>query len=212
MQIKQLEKACRSFIEQSGEGDAAHDVSHIQRVVENAKSILSKEPEPADLEVVLPAAWLHDSVVLPKNHPDRKNASALAAEKAAEFLSNIDYPKNKIPAVAHAIEAHSFSAGIKPATPEAQIVQDADRLDALGAIGIARCFAVGGELARPLYHPDDPFAISREPDDSIWTIDHFYKKLFRLPDLLNTSTAQEMAKERVLFMKSFLKQLSSEIK
>lgn len=210
MLIKQLEKACRSFIERSGEGDAAHDISHIQRVVENAKSILSKEP--ADREIVLAAAWLHDSVVLPKNHPDRKKASVLAAEKAAEFLSKVDYPKNKIPAVAHAIEAHSFSAGIKPATPEAQIVQDADRLDALGAIGIARCFAVGGELARPFYHTDDPFATSREPDDSIWTIDHFYKKLFRLPDLLNTSTAQEIAKERVLFMKTFLKQLSSEIK
>lgn len=210
MQTKQLEKACRLFIEESGEGDAAHDIAHIKRVVENAKSILAKEP--ADREIILAAAWLHDMVVLPKDHPDRKKASALAAEKAAEFLSKLDYPGNKIPDVAHAIEAHSFSAGIKPVTPEAQIVQDADRLDALGAIGVARCFAVGGELARPFYHPDDPFAISREPDDSTWTIDHFYEKLFRLPELLNTSTAQEIAKERVLFMKTFLKQLSSEIK
>lgn len=197
------------FLNNNTEYDAAHDIAHIKRVVRSAKKINLEES--GDDEIVIAAAWLHDCVALPKNHPDRKKSSTLAAQKAAVFLGTVGFPASKIPAVAHAIEAHSFSAGLEPKTIEAKIVQDADRLDALGAIGIARCFSVGGELSSPLYHPEDPFAESREPDDSKWTVDHFYNKLFRLPDLLNTSTAREMAKERVLFMKKFLKQLSSEI-
>lgn len=206
---KMTETIFRKFLEDNTKIDAAHDVAHVKRVVKNAERIILKEP--ADKEIVTTAAWLHDCVILPKNDPDRKKASTLAAEKAAEFLMTIDFPKNKIPAVAHAIEAHSYSAGIPPKTIEAKIVQDADRLDALGAIGIARCFSVGGELNSPMYHPDDPFAESREPDDSKWTVDHFYEKLFRLPDLLNTDTAKKLAKNRVEYMRSFLEQLSFEV-
>lgn len=209
MQLNRLETKCREFIEGSDEYDAAHDIAHIKRVVKNAKSILDNES--ADEQIVMAAAWLHDCVILSKNHPDRKKASTLAAEKAAEFLGSVVYPSNKIPAVAHAIEAHSYSGGIAPNTLEAKIVQDADRLDALGAIGIARCFSVGGELKTPIYHPDDPFATSREPDDSAWTLDHFYEKLFRLPDLLTTVTAKNLARDRVEYMRSFLKQLSIEV-
>ena len=197
------------FLDDTTEADAAHDIAHIKRVVQNAGDILLEES--ADTEIVTAAAWLHDCVIVPKNHPDRKNASTLAAQKAAEFLSTKDYPANKIPAVAHAIEAHSYSAGIPPKTMEAKIVQDADRLDALGAIGIARCFSVGGELNSSIYHPGDPFAESRELDDSRWTVDHFYEKLFKLPGLLNTNTARRIAAERVDYMKSFLSQLSTEI-
>jgi uncharacterized protein len=209
MQPNKLEERCRKFLDGQNEHDAAHDIAHIKRVVKNSTLILSNEQ--ADPQIVIAAAWLHDCIVLSKDHPDRKKASTLAAEKAAEFLSSVGYPANKIPAVAHAVEAHSYSGGIPPKTIEAKIVQDADRLDALGAIGIARCFSVGGELKRPIYHPDDPFVESREPDDSVWTVDHFYEKLFRLPELLNTDTAQKMAAERVQYMKSFLEQLSIEV-
>ena len=204
-----IDKVYRKFLEEYIDTDAAHDIAHIERVVQNAEVIHLEES--GDNEIVTAAAWLHDCVILPKNHPDRKKASTLAAQKAADFLGAIDFPANKIPAVAHAIEAHSFSAGIRPKTIEAKIVQDADRLDALGAIGIARCFSVGGELNNPMYHPDDPFAKSREPDDSKWTVDHFYKKLFRLPDLLNTEAAKKIAAERVVYMKSFLDQMSKEV-
>ena len=204
-----LERKCWKFIEQTVEKDSAHDVAHIERVVKNAKTIVSGEE--ADPEIVVAAAWLHDCVVLPKNHPDRKKASTLAAEKAVEFLKRSDFPSNKLPAVAHAIEAHSFSAGIKPVTPEAKIVQDADRLDALGAVGIARCFSVGGQLGTAIYNPDDPFCDSRQPDDKKWVVDHFYKKLFRLPESMNTISAQKIADRRVEFMREFLQQLSEEI-
>ncbi len=189
--------------------DSAHDLEHVKRVAQNALQISNKEG--GDTETVRAAAWLHDCVSLPKNHPDRSRSSILAGEKAAAFLNSIDFPKTKVKHVVHAIESHSFSAGIEPRTIEAKIVQDADRLDALGAIGVARCLMVGGKLDRPLYHSEDPFCVSREPDDSIYTIDHFYEKLFKLPELMNTERAKEMAVERIGFMKQFLNELKKEI-
>ncbi|TVQ65341.1 MAG: HD domain-containing protein, partial [Balneolaceae bacterium] len=157
----------RDFILSLPETDAAHDLAHTERVVSNAERLLTEEE--ADPEIVLAAAWLHDCVVLSKDHPDRKNASRLAAEKAEKFLGECSFPPTKISEVVHAIEAHSFSAGVAPKTIEAKIVQDADRLDALGAIGIARCLMVGGALNRPLYHPGEPLPQQRTPDDTRWT-------------------------------------------
>lgn len=211
LHLVSLENSCRQFIEKelTKEEDSAHDINHILRVVKNAKQIL--EDESADTEIVIAAAWLHDCVILPKDHPNRKNASFLAAEKAGEFLSGIEFPAEKIEAVKHAVEAHSFSAGISPTTVEAKIVQDADRLDAIGAIGIARCLMIGGKLDRPLYNPRDPLSKNRPPDDSIWTIDHFYKKLFKLPAMMHTDTAKEEANQRVRFMEEYLQELNREI-
>jgi uncharacterized protein len=205
-----LEEKCISFLKKRlNEADTAHDFAHTKRVVANAKKLLKTEQ--ADPETVLAAAWLHDCVTLPKNHPERKKASSLAAESAVQFLREIHFPDEKLEETAHAIEAHSFSAGIKPRTMEAKIVQDADRLDALGAIGIARCFAVSGELNRPIYNTDDPFCETREPDDTIWTIDHFYAKLFKLPDFMNTESARAEAEKRAKFMQRYLNQLRNEI-
>lgn len=191
------------------DSDSAHDLAHIRRVVKTALELA--ENEDADKEIVEAAAWLHDCVLLPKDHPDRGKASKLAAKKAGEFLSKARFPNEKIPGVVHAIEAHSFSGGIQPKTLEAKIVQDADRLDALGAIGIARCFVVGGKLDRAIYNPEDPFCESGVPDDSRWTVDHFKSKLFILPDVMNTKSAKQVAKKRVNFMKLFLQQLSAEM-
>lgn len=205
-----LEEKCISFLKNRlNETDTAHDFAHTKRVVANAKTLLMSER--ADSEVVLAAAWLHDCETLPKNHPERKKASAYAANTAVQFLSTIHFPTEKMEQTAHAIEAHSFSAGLTPRTMEAKIVQDADRLDALGAIGIARCFAVSGELKRPIYNSDDPFCETREPDDTIWTIDHFYTKLFKLPDTMNTESARIEAKKRAIFMELYLNRLREEI-
>lgn len=209
MTNSQLELHCRNFIISLSDVDSAHDLAHTQRVVANAKTILNEES--ADLQIVIAASWLHDCVVLSKNHPNRKQASALAAEKAISFLTDLNFPESKLKAVSHAIEAHSFSGGIIPETMEAKIVQDADRLDALGAIGIARCFIVGGQLNRQIYNPDDPFCTSHQPNDLKWTIDHFYTKLFKLPETMNTSGARKEANKRVDFMKQYLHQLTNEI-
>jgi len=199
----------RQFLLDSCNFDSAHDIAHTERVVSNA--LLLTEEEDCDEEVVLAAAWLHDCVIVPKDHPDRKKASGLAAEKAKNYLKSIQFDKKKISKVAHAIEAHSFSAGIQPKTIEAKIVQDADRLDALGAIGIARCFIVGGQMNRSLYHPEDPFCSQRDPDDAMWTVDHFYIKLFKLPEMMNLESAKREAESRVAFMKQFLKRMDQEI-
>jgi uncharacterized protein len=199
----------RKFLINDCSLDVAHDIGHIERVVKTAGNICSAEG--GDSEIVITAAWLHDCVTLPKDHPERSKSSILAGKKAAEFLHSRGFPKSKIRGVVHAIEAHSYSAGIEPKTIEAKIVQDADRLDALGAIGIARCLLIGGNLGRPLYDPDDPFCEYRSPDDSVYTIDHFYEKLFKLPDQLHTNAAKKIAVHRTEFMKSYLNQLKEEI-
>lgn len=209
MRLSELEKQCADFLKSLPATDSAHDLAHIRRVVANAKRIVANED--ADVITVIAASWLHDCVTLPKNHPERAKASKLASRKAVDFLNALDFPADKLNAVAHAIEAHSFSAGIQPETIEAKIVQDADRLDALGAIGISRCFAVGGIIDRPLYNPDDPFCENRLPDDRKWTIDHFYTKLFKLAESMNTEAAKKEAHYRTSYMRSFINQLQQEI-
>jgi uncharacterized protein len=163
------------------------------------------------MEVVVPAAWLHDLVIIPKNDPRRSKASRLSAEAAIVFLNEIKYPTEFHQAIAHGVEAHSFSAGITPTTLEAQVVQDADRLDGLGAIGIARCFATSGLMKRAFYSDNDPFCEKREPEDYIYTVDHFYKKLFKTAETLQTKAGRQEGVSRVQTMKAYLKDLKQEI-
>lgn len=190
-------------------GDSAHDMAHVRRVVANAQALAVVEN--ADLRVVSPAAWLHDCVVLPKDSTQRPQASRLAAAAAAEFLLEAGYPPEYIPAIRHAIEAHSFSAGIAPQTIEAKVVQDADRLDAIGAIGIARCLLLGGNMGKPLYDTEEPFPLSRAPDDSRYVIDHFYVKLLRLADNMHTLAGRREGARRTQVMSAYLAELDREL-
>jgi uncharacterized protein len=189
--------------------DAAHDDSHLHRVVASAYSLARAAH--ATLDIVLPAAWLHDCVHVPKTSPDRARASVLAADQATAFLRDRGYPSAQCDAIHHAIAAHSFSAKIPPTTVEAQVVQDADRLDAIGAIGIARCLMLGGQMGRPLYHPDDPFADDRAVDDGTFSIDHFYAKLLTLAGTMQTVAGRAEADRRTAFLRAYLAQLRSEI-
>ena len=189
--------------------DTAHDFDHVRRVVANAKELAALEH--GRLEVILPAAWLHDLVTIPKGHPNRSDASRQSAQEAVALLEKQHYPAELLPEIAHCIEAHSFSAGIEPRTREACIVQDADRLDALGAIGIARCFATAGELRGQLYHASDPFARNRELNDALYALDHFETKLFRVGQTLRTPSAKKVGESRVAFMRAYLTQLRSEL-
>ncbi|OZI20352.1 hydrolase [Bordetella genomosp. 9] len=182
--------------------DGAHDLNHLQRVWSVARRILDDHPE-ADALVVLAACFLHDLVNLPKNHPERSKASVMAAAQATRALADAGFPADKLPAVAHAIEAHSFSAGIPPRTLEARIVQDADRMDALGAIGLARMFHVGGQLGRPLAHGTDPLAVDRPLDDTRYALDHIEAKLLRLPATLHTAAARRIADTRAARLRRF---------
>lgn len=208
-----LEEQCAIYLQRQMTADSAHDMQHVERVVRMARQLA--ETEGASLAIVVPAAWLHDCVTLPKNAPNRHEASRLAAREAVHFLRSIGYSEDLLGeiahAIAHAIVAHSFSAGITPETLEAKVVQDADRLDAIGAIGVARCLLTGGALARPLYHPTDPFCQQREPDDLSYTIDHFYRKLLKIGQTLHTEAARAEAAQRNAFMQAFLNQLGQEI-
>lgn len=189
--------------------DPAHDLLHFQRVVATAKRLCASEK--GKLEVVIPAAWLHDLVIVPKNSPLRAKASKMSADQAIEFLRSIDYPEEFHQDIAHAIEGHSFSAGLEVTTLEAKIVQDADRLDGLGAIGIARCFATAGILRRPFYSEEDPFCRQRPADDQKFTIDHFYIKLFKTGESMRTAAGRAEAQKRIANMRDFLDRLSLEI-
>ncbi|CCN73634.1 HD domain-containing protein [Vibrio nigripulchritudo] len=202
------EDAFIEFIKQEMVTDAAHDLNHIFRVVNTSKALA--ESEGADLNVVLPAAYLHDCFTYPKDHPERHLSAQIAADKACQFLSTIDYPDQCLPAIHHAIMAHSFSAGVKPETLEAKVVQDADRLDSLGAIGVTRTIQVSATFNADLYDSNDMFAEHRPLDDKRFTIDHFQTKLFKIADTMNTPAAIKEAKRRVEFMKAYLEQLATE--
>ena len=190
----------------------AHDFQHIIRVYKNAEMI-SKQEESVDLDIVLAAALLHDLVVYPKGSSKTINSADDSAEIAKKILLEYkDYPREKIEKVADAIRTHSYSKRLVPETLEGKILQDADRLDAIGAIGIARTFSVGGSENRSLYNPTDPFCESeRQLDDTQWTLDHIKKKLMILKNSMHTKTAKKIAEERTEFMELFLNQLRKEI-
>ena len=206
---REWEPRLRAFVADQPGADPGHGPVHLERVVATALRLAAEEG--ARLEIVLPAAWLHDCVHVAKDSPDRARASQLAAEHAVRYLESAGYPVAALPGIRHAIEAHSYSAGIVPATVEAKVVQDADRLDALGAIGLARCIAVGAALGRPVYFPDDPFCRARAPDDRGASVDHLYAKLLKLAGTMQTAAGRREAERRTAFLRAFLAQLESEI-
>ncbi|MEK0319971.1 MAG: HD domain-containing protein [Nitrosopumilus sp.] len=191
------------------ENDSAHDYEHTMRVYKNAQQICKKEK--ANETLVLSAALLHDIVSYSKSNKRSKLSSIDSAKKSKNILEKFNFSKKDITIILDAIRDHSFSQNKIPKTLEGQILQDADRLDALGAIGIARVFATGGSLKRPFYNIDDPFCKQRIPDDKTWTIDHFYQKLLKLESLMNTKSGKAEAKRRTRILKEFLNQLKQEL-
>lgn len=189
--------------------DGAHDLSHLQRVWHNARALHAEEG--GDLDVLLAAVLLHDCVAVEKNSTLRSQASRLAAEKASAVLANMNWPSTKISAVAHAIEAHSFSANITPTSLEAKIMQDADRLDSLGMLGVARTFYIAGRMGSALYDPQDPEAKARDYDDKRFCLDHFQTKLLHLADGFQTISGQRLARIRHERLKGFMELFKEEI-
>jgi len=191
------------------DNDSAHDFEHIMRVYKNAQKMCKKEK--ANEKLVLSAALLHDIVSYPKSDKRSKLSSVESAKKSKRILKKYDFSKEEIIIISDAIRDHSFSQNKVPKTLEGKILQDADRLDALGAIGIARVFATSGSLRRPFYNMGDPFCKKRTPNDKIWTVDHFFQKLFKLDSLMNTKSGKMEAKKRTRVLKEFLNHLKQEI-
>jgi uncharacterized protein len=158
------------------------------------------------------AALLHELFTLPKDHPESSRAGDTCAERARELLERDGAPDAPtVDAVCSAIRDHSFSKGVVPEAAVSKVLQDADRLDALGAIGLARMWATCADMKRPFYAPEDPFCVSRAPDDKLWGLDHVFKKLLAIPARLHTKTALAMAEERVAFLGVYIEQLRKEI-
>ena len=189
--------------------DAAHDSGHVARVVANARRLAEREG--ADLAVVLPAAWLHDCAAVAKDSPLRRQASRLAADEAVRLLEQWGYALAPLAAIHHAIAAHSFSAAIPAETLEARVVQDADRLDALGAIGLLRTVVTGCAMGRELFDAGDLRCQQRPADDGAYTLDHLYTKLFKLPELMQTSAGRAEADARCQWLQGFVDQLALEL-
>lgn len=191
------------------DNDGAHDSAHLDRVWRNAQLLLAHHPE-ADRLVVLAASYLHDLVNLPKNDPQRDQASRRSAQLARHQLSHLGFPPEKLDAVAHAIEAHSFSAAIRAETIEAKIVQDADRLDGLGLVGLARLFYIAGKMDSSLAHPDDPLGHERDFDDRRYALDHIMVKLAKLPDMMQLEAARALGRERLNQLLAFREDFARE--
>jgi uncharacterized protein len=195
--------------ERAKDSEPAHDFFHVERVVTNAIAIARAEN--VGESVVAVAALLHELFTLPKSHPDSSRAGDICAEHARELLVREHAPSDLVEPVSAAIRDHAFSKGVVPDALASKILQDADRLDALGAIGLARMWATCADMKRPFYSPDDPFCTARVPDDKSWGLDHVYKKLLVLPDKLHLPASRALAEKRVAFVRAFLDQLALEI-
>ncbi len=205
--IKSTEIHIKNLLEAEGTG---HDWWHIDRVRINALAIAS--PYPVNEFVVEMAALLHD-IADHKFHDGDEN---IGPQKATELLTSMGVGEVEIREIVTIIREISFSKGLVPSTLEGKIVQDADRLDAIGAIGIARAFAYGGHKQRLIYHPDIPPTLYTSKDEykksTSPTINHFYEKLLLLSDLMNTEEAKKLATERHKFMELYLNQFFDEWK
>jgi len=201
-----LEREARSRAERT---EPAHDFFHVERVVKNALTVAREEG--ASEVIAGTAALLHELFNLPKSHPDSARAGDICAEHARELLVREGAPSELVPPICAAIRDHAFSKGVVPDALESRVLQDADRLDALGAIGMARMWATCADMKRPFYSPEDPFCSSRAPDDKSWGLDHVYKKLLVVPERLHLPTSRRLAEERVRFIHAFLDQLGREI-
>lgn len=191
--------------------DVSHDIHHLKRVLGLAKRIAASEN--ADLDVVIPAALFHDIIVYPKYDPRSEHEAEESAVLIEKLLSELDdYPKEKIPLVGVAIRECSFGKGITPKLLESRVLQDADRLEATGAVAIMRSFASGGKWDRIFYHPEDPFhKTSRTLDAHQYTIDLFYQRLLVVETLMTTTMGKQLAKRRTQFLQTFLDEFALEL-
>jgi uncharacterized protein len=156
-------------------------------------------------------ALLHELWNYPKGHPRSRESGDVCARHAKRAVRAVGYPTGLAELVSGMIRDHAFSKGVVPDTLEGKILQDADRLDAIGAIGIARCFASCAEMGSAFYDLDDPFAERRPLDDKRFGLDHFEKKLLRLDAGMHTEAAKMMAAERSQVLRAFLAAMRREI-
>lgn len=207
-------KALFGEVEARMQFDAAHDVGHLLRVADWTLKILreEKDAEHFDERLAIAAALLHDIVNVPKTDAARAGASERSASVASEILLRFGFVAEETSLVAAAIRDHSYTRGRTPESALGRALQDADRLEALGAIGICRCIATGVRFGAAFFDPQDPWATNRPLDDARFSVDHFFTKLLRLPPTLLTRTGRAEAFRRAGAMHAFLGELGSELR
>jgi len=192
----------------NGGADPTHDIEHALRV---ARWTIRIGGDAVDPREAVMAALLHDAVNLPKNAPDRHTASERSAAFARERLTALGVPQAARDRVADAVRDHAFSRGAEPATPLGRALQDADRLEALGAIGLMRTIATGVRMDARWFDADDPWAERRPLDDRTFSVDHFFAKLLRLPGTMRTAAGRAEAERRARLLEAFLAALADEL-
>ncbi|GCE10544.1 HD domain-containing protein [Tengunoibacter tsumagoiensis] len=204
----EVQKRFKQFV------DLAHGWEHISRVYQTA--LYLAEREGADSFVVGMAALMHDlgHTIAADEAESKRHHVDHSLTLASEIMQAHAIPDNQQKAILHAILAHSFSRGIKAETVEAYVVQDADRLDALGALGIMRWAVTGAQLAtaeaQP-YEPEDPFGEHHTLDDRRYMLDHFFSKLLRIGETMKTETGRQLAQSRTEFMRLYLHEFKQEL-
>jgi len=186
--------------------DPGHDVEHCLRV-----ALWTLRLEAVDPRHAIVAALLHDIVNVEKSSPQRARASELSAAEARGVLGELGFEPSAIDEIADAIRDHAFSAGRVPVSALGRALQDADRLEALGALGIMRTVSTGARMGARYFDPADPWAERRELDDRAYTVDHFYVKLLGLAETLSTEPGRREARRRTELLRLFLSELASEL-
>lgn len=199
--IESIESAVKQELVKASVKDGSHDFEHLNRVSSLARSFARAE-NGSEL-VAFAAGMLHDIVNLPKNDPDSKNSSFYASERSKIMLSELNFPKELVPNVCHAVHAHSFSAKIEPETVEARCVQDADRMEALGAFGLMRVFYCAGMFGSKIIDESDPAGENRELNDKKFALDHFVIKLLTLHGTMKTKAGSLKAQSLSTFLEEY---------
>jgi uncharacterized protein len=175
--------------------DVSHDFEHALRVLANAERIAKEEN--GDFDIVVPAALFHDLIVYQKNHPNKHKSQEESADVTEQILNELgNFPKEKIAKVKTCILECSFSKRIVPELLESKIIQDADGLEATGAISIMRTYSTTGQIKRPFYNSKDPFCENRGPNAPHYALDLFYERLLKVGDRMHTKMAKKMAKKK----------------
>lgn len=188
--------------------DPGHDMEHCLRV---AGWTLRCGAPAVDPREAVAAALLHDVVNVPKDDPRRALASALSAEETRAILPAHGFDEAGVERVAQAVEDHSFSRGATPRSDLGRALQDADRLEALGVLGVFRTISTGTLMGARYFDADDPWAERRDLDDVRHSVDHFFTKLLSLPETLTTEAGRAEARRRVAFMERLLDELGHEL-
>lgn len=208
--LRSLREKVRERMARLERPDPGHDLAHFLRVALWTARI-GEEEGALDRREAIAAALLHDIVPIEKNSPLRKEASRLCAEEAARLLPGFGFTPEAVARIADAIRCHSFSRGERPVTPLARALQDADRLEALGSLGILRLVSTGARMGSDYFHPTDPWAKARQLDDRRFSVDHFFAKLFLLPGTMTTGVGRVEAEKRLRIMREFLSCLAEEL-